>query len=204
MRMVVAEPKRRGTYSPLDGFLPRPDVRERFSVDVQAPAELVMDVAARFDLQSIWIVRTIIRMREKLLGTTGSGPRVPQGILDETRAQGWGLLAEEPGRLVVCGAVCQPWRGNVVFAPVPPEQFAAYAEPGQVKIAWTLEAEPLGPERTRFTHETRATATDAEARARFRRYWRWARFGIITIRLVLMPAIRREAERQARRQEVGR
>jgi hypothetical protein len=28
------------------------------------------------------------------------------------------------------------------------------------------------------------------------RYWRWARFGIIAIRLLLLPAIRREAERR--------
>ena len=43
--------------------------------------------------------------------------------------------------------------------------------------------------------ETRAVATDAEARARFRRYWRWARFGIVAIRWFMLPAIRREAER---------
>jgi hypothetical protein len=39
-------------------------------------------------------------------------------------------------------------------------------------------------------------ATDAEARRRFRRYWRWARFGIVAIRLLILPAIRREAERR--------
>jgi hypothetical protein len=41
-------------------------------------------------------------------------------------------------------------------------------------------------------------ATDAPARARFRRYWRWARFGIVSIRLLLLPAVRRAAERQWR------
>jgi hypothetical protein len=41
-------------------------------------------------------------------------------------------------------------------------------------------------------------ATDAPARARFRRYWRWARFGIVAIRLLLLPAVRREAERRWR------
>jgi hypothetical protein len=65
-----------------------------------------------------------------------------------------------------------------------------------VKIAWTLEAESLGSAVTRFAHETRAMATDAGARIRFRRYWRWARFGIVGIRLLLMPAIRRAAERR--------
>jgi hypothetical protein len=180
----------------LDPFIPRPDVRERFDTIVAAPAPLVMDVAAGFDMQSIPLVRAIFRMREVIMRAPTSGPRAPQGLLAETRGMGWGLLLEEPGRLVVCGASARPWMANVGFVPIPAERFAAYAEPDQVKIAWTLEAEALGPARTRFAHETRAVATDAGARLKFRRYWRWARFGIVAIRLLLLPAIRRAAERR--------
>jgi hypothetical protein len=38
-------------------------------------------------------------------------------------------------------------------------------------------------------------ATDEPARTRFRRYWRWARFGIVAIRLLLLPAVRDAAVR---------
>jgi hypothetical protein len=79
---------------------------------------------------------------------------------------------------------------------IPAGEFASYREPDQVKIAWTLEAEELSAEATRFAQETRAVATDEEARRKFRRYWRWARFGIIAIRLLLLPEIRRVAERR--------
>ena len=65
-----------------------------------------------------------------------------------------------------------------------------------MKIAWTLEAEEIAPDVTRFAQETQAVATDAQARAKFRRYWRWARFGIVGIRLLLLPAVRREAEQR--------
>ena len=65
-----------------------------------------------------------------------------------------------------------------------------------VKIAWTLEATELGHGITRFGQETRAVATDEQARVTFRRYWRWARFGIIAIRVLMLPAIRRAAERR--------
>jgi len=75
-------------------------------------------------------------------------------------------------------------------------RFASYAEPGVVKIAWTLESEPLGPTLTSLTSETRAVATDAAARMDFLRYWRWARFGIVGIRRLLLPAIRRSAEQR--------
>jgi len=62
--------------------------------------------------------------------------------------------------------------------------------------AWTLDAEEIGPAITRFAQETRAMPTDEDARIKFRRYWRWARFGIITIRLLMMPAVRRASERR--------
>ena len=181
---------------PLERFIPHPDVRERFETTIRAPADLVMEVAARFDMQSVPAVKIVFWLREKLTRAVRSAPRKPQGILEETKALGWGLLAEQRGRFVVCGATCQPWLANVEFSAVAPDKFTAYAQRGQVKIAWTLEAAEIGPEITRFGQETRAVATDAQARIKFRRYWRWARFGIIAIRLLMLPAVRRAAERR--------
>jgi hypothetical protein len=181
--------------APLDPFIPAPDIRERFEWVVRAPADLVMEVAAGFDMQSVWAVRLVFRLRE--IALRSHPPQCqPEGILAETHRLGWGLLAEVPGRLVICGARCQPWLPDVTFTAIAPGDFAAYAEPGEVKIAWTLEAEPIGQETTRFAQETRAVATDAEARARFLRYWRWARFGIVGIRLLLLPAVRRASEKR--------
>jgi hypothetical protein len=186
----------RAEPSPLDPFIPDPDVRERFSVRVRAPGPLVFAVGTEMDFQSLPAVRWIFRLREKLMGSVPASSRVPQGMLQELVGLGWGILVEQPGRLVVGGAACQPWKADVVFHPIAADRFAAYREPDHVKIAWTLEAEPIGPELTRYTSETRAMATDAQARARFRRYWRWARVGIVAIRLLLLPAVRREAERR--------
>ncbi|MFN3327025.1 MAG: hypothetical protein ACK5AZ_26325 [Bryobacteraceae bacterium] len=110
--------------------------------------------------------------------------------------RGWGPLAEESGRFFAAGAVCQPWLADVVFSPIPPGRFAAYDEPDRVKIAWTVEVDPLGPGRSRFATETRAVATDAHARARFRRYWFVFSIGILAIRKLLLRAVRREAQRK--------
>jgi len=120
-------------------------------------------------------------------------------MLRELLELGWGILVDQPGRLIVGGAACQPWKADVVFRPIAADRFARYDEPDHVKIVWTLEAEPVGPGLTRYASETRAVATDALARAKFRRYWRWARVGIVAIRLLLLPAVRREAERRWRR-----
>jgi hypothetical protein len=51
------------------------------------------------------------------------------------------VLAEVPGREVVVGAVTQPGYSNVVFRPLPPEEFIAFREPDYVKIVWTLRAD---------------------------------------------------------------
>jgi len=67
-----------------------------------------------------------------------------------------------------------------------------------VKIAWTLETDEIGSERARLATVTRAVATVTDARARFRRYWRWARSGILPLRWLLLPAIGRAAERRWR------
>lgn len=184
------------TPAPLDTFVPHPDVRERFQTPVQAPADLVLDVAGGFDLQSLAGVRAIFWLRERFMRVPRAAPRERQGLLADMQSLGWGLLLEQPGRLVAYGAVCQPWLASPRFTPLPPDRFAGFAEPNQVKIAWTLEAEPLAPAVSRFAHEVRVVATDAQARSRFRRYWRWAGFGIVGIRWLLLPAIRRAAERR--------
>ncbi len=178
----------------IDEFIPEFDVRERFERRIEAPPEVVMRTAYDFDMQSIWLIRAIVNARKIVLGGTWEKRR-PRGLVEETRELGWGTLAEKPGRLLICGAVCQPWFGDVKFTAIPPEDFAGYNEPDQVKIAWTLEAEEAEPGITLFVHEVRAFATETEARRKFMKYWRWARFGIIAIRLLLLPEIQKRAEK---------
>jgi len=181
--------------SPLVQFIDVPDVCERFERRIEAPARVVMQTAYDFDMQSIWLIRNIIKARKFILG---GSPDVRRsiGMVEETRKLGWGTLVETTERLLVCGAVCQPWFGDVKFTPIPEDEFYGYSEPDQVKIVWSLEAEEVKPNVTRFAHEVRAVATDEDARRKFMRYWRWASFGIIAIRLLLLPAIRRKAERE--------
>jgi hypothetical protein len=181
----------------IDRFMPQADATERHETLVRAPADVVFDVAQTFDLQSIPLVRAIFWLRARILG----GAEMPahlfeKGLVAETQALGWRILAERPGRELVAGSVTQPWKGDVIFTPVEPDRFATYSEPDMVKIVWTLEADPLGPALSRFRTETRVLATDEAARTKFGRYWRWAGLGIVGIRWLLLPALRREAERR--------
>jgi hypothetical protein len=179
--------------------MPEADVAECHETVVQAPAEVVFDVAREFDLQSIPLVRAIFWLREKLLGSSPPPGNLPTGLVAQTTSLGWRPLAERPHRELVMGSVTQPWLADVVFRPVEPDRFREFSEPDLVKIAWTLEALPLGPAETRFRTQTRVRATDELARRKFRRYWRFAGIGIVLIRRLMLPALRRAAERRYQR-----
>ena len=122
-----------------------------------------------------------------------------RGLLAETLAIGWGVLAEVPDREIVVGAVTQPWEPVVTFHPLPREEFAAFDEPGYAKIVWTLAADPLGPNESTFVTRTRVATTDSMARERFRRYWAAFSPGILIIRYEGLRLVKAEAQRRTRR-----
>jgi len=181
----------------LDRFMPVYDVAERHYIQVGAPAETTFTAACEMDLNQSWIARAIFRMREIVLGAEPDRAERSRGIVDLTTSIGWGVLAEVPGRELVMGAVTQPWKANVVFRSLPADEFAVFNDPGYVKIVWTLRADPVNAVRSVFKTETRAVATDAEARTNFRRYWSFLSPGIIVIRRVALGPLKAAAERRA-------
>jgi len=185
--------------SPLDPFFSRTEIREHHQTIVCAPASLVFEAARSLKLGSIWEVQAIFRLRAKMMRARGTeGTEMTRGFVDEALAMGWGTMIDQPGRLFVAGGYCQPWVADVKFRALSREAFTTFAEPNQVKIAWTLEAQPLDASRTRFITETRAMATDEEARRHFRRYLAVFKIGIVAIRWLMVPAVRRQAERRWR------
>lgn len=196
-RRARARERTRGSRL-LDEVMPRYDVVERHETWVRAPVERVFHEAVNADLAGVPLVRSMFRAREVLFGSDArETPAAPRGLVDETTRLGWRVLVREEGRLLVLGAVTKPWEANVVFHGLSRDELAAFDEAGWVKIAWTLEAQPLAPSLTRLRTETRAVATDEGARRRFRRYWAFVRPGVVLVRLALLRAMRRAAERCA-------
>jgi hypothetical protein len=190
---------RGGPRNPLvDRFIPKYEVREVHQTRVAAPADVTFGVAQDLDLRRSTIVRAIFTGRELLMGGEHSKREHALRFLDEVLDQGWRILAEEPGRELVIGAVTQPWKAEVEFRGLAPEEFAAFKEPGYAKIVWTLAVKPLGEKESVFTTETRVATTDLESRSRFRRYWSVFSPGITLIRYETLRLVRREAERLAR------
>ena len=198
----------------LDLYMPEYEVADRHHIGVAAPAEATFAAACEMNMSQPAIVRAIFKTRE-LVGcvaamangefgtcsrTSNQQPETTlrKEFLSEMKTLGWGLLAEIPGREMVLGAVTQPWVAKPVFRAVRPEEFAAFQEPGYVKIVFTLRADPVSASESMARTETRAATTDPVARARFRRYWALVSPGVILIRRSLLLRVKTEAERWTR------
>jgi hypothetical protein len=186
----------------LDVFMPSYEVREYHEVRVAAPVELAYDALRAMDINRSRLVRGIFRARELALRGDHEANRQPRSLLEETHALGWGVLTEEPGHEIIVGAVTQPWAANVRLESLAPDEFAAFDEPGYVKIAWTLSAESVDSRSSIVATETRVASTDKDARDRFRRYWAVVSPGVRLIRVEGLRLVRADAERRYRERDL--
>jgi hypothetical protein len=178
----------------LDAFMPDHEVVERRQIDVAADADTTFDVACNTNLGESAVITALFKMRELIFGHPSNMPVLPDALADKMKAIGWTVLAEVPGREIIFGTATQPWATDVGFRAIPPDQFAAFNEPGYVKIAWTVGTDPIGPSACVARTETRVSTTDAASRARFRWYWSFLSPGIKVIRVVLLRQIKAAAE----------
>jgi hypothetical protein len=186
----------------LDRFMPTFEVAERHVAYVRAPADITFEASCEVDLMRSRIIRAIFKGRELALRAHHEDTAGPRGLVAVTKALGWGVLAEVPGREIVMGAITQPWNPNPTFRTLLPDAFAAFDEPDYVKIAWTLRADPLRTGGSLARTETRVIATDPGARMKFRRYWSIFSPGIVLIRQAALRLTKREAERRARERQL--
>lgn len=178
----------------LDRFMPEYEVVERREIDIDASADTTFEVACRSNLGESAIITALFGMRELIFGHPPNVPVLPDALADKMKTIGWTVLADVPGHEIIFGTATQPWKREVGFRPIPPDQFAAFDEPGYVKIAWTIRTDPVGPLACVARTETRVSTTDAASRARFRWYWSFLSPGIKLIRVVLLRQIKAAAE----------
>jgi hypothetical protein len=189
-------PRNRRRDSLLDRFMPAYEVLEVHETDVAAPAAVTYSAAHDLDLRRSGVIQALFRGRELLMRSTPTRREAQPTFLSEVQALGWRVLAENPGRELVIGAVTQPWKPNVEFRGLEPDEFVAFNEPGYAKIAWTIEVEPVGDQASIFRTETRVATTDPKSRRRFRRYWSVVSLGVVLIRYEILRLVKREASRR--------
>ena len=182
----------------LDRFIPEPEVLEHHQIAISAPADVVIESAKQLELLKSPVIRTIFRARELALGGEPDTRPHPTTLMEQMQSIGWVVLHERAGREIVFGSVTQPWQAEPVFRSIPADQFKDFSEPGYVKIAWTLRADPIDDQHSVFHTETRVCTTDKQARERFRKYWSFVAPGVELIRLAMLRPLKRAAESRVR------
>ena len=136
-------PKRKGPPTLLDRFLPKFEVLERHHTRVAAPVDVTYAAARQMSLDESPVARAIFRGRELLMRAASTDGRRSAPLIDEVLSIGWGVLAQEPGREIVVGAVTQPWKSEVTFRALPPDEFASVNEPGMPRSRGPSARSPL-------------------------------------------------------------
>lgn len=180
----------------IDAHLPRFDFRERHSVAVHAPREVVLAAAERYRPEDDAFFRRMIGLREapmrvwsRLTGRTAALP-APFGF-DNFR-----LLEREAGREVVFGLIGRFWEKDYGLVPVADSAaFRAFDEAGVAKLVLGHAATQREDGTTLLVTETRVFCPDRRTRLKFAPYWYLIRPVSGLIRRRMLASVRRDAER---------
>ncbi len=182
----------------LDHFMPVYQFNEVHTLRVHAPRTEVYRAIKLVTADEIWLFRTLVWIRRagadapESLMNPGKRP-----LLDVATASGFILLADNPDREAVYGAIVAAPPG---FRPRDPnrrlqrDDFFTLRLPGFALAAMNFEVTGDGPNACLVRTETRVFATDAATVTRFNRYWRVIYPGSSLIRYSWLRAIQKRAE----------
>ena len=167
----------------IDRLMPRPDFFERHEIFVRATPERVYEAVRTAELAKSPIVKVLLALR---------GMRRPEHTTFPP--PGFHLIAEDPPREVILGLEGPFWKPNCVLRnEMTAETFAEPVTSHAARAAWNFFLEGEGAT-TRLITETRVVCAD-DSRAKFRMYWTVIRPFSGLIRIMMLRAIRSEAER---------
>ena len=188
----------------LDVVLPTPRKLELSSVELALTPERAWEVVRHEDLARSALVKALFALRTLPSRFTGTVEKVElrlDALASSPERPGFQILVDEP-REVVVGAIGQVWQIDIPFVHVDgPAAYAAFSEPGWVKVAWALRVLPVGDGDSRIEIEVRVDATDEESWRRFERYWMVIGPGSHFIRRTLLAALAREHGRPESRED---
>lgn len=180
----VTTPKAR-----LDTFCSVYEFHEVHSVSIAASASRIYQELKAVTADEVLFFRTLAwlrRLGNPEPGTVLDSPRgVP--ILQVATSSGFLLLADEPGRELVLGAVV--W--SPIDAPDPrtPGEFQALHGERFVIATINFHIENTGRDAFQLTTETRVHATDSATRRQFAAYWRLIYPGSAMLRRGLLAPV---------------
>jgi hypothetical protein len=161
----------------LDRLVPGPHLLEIDRIDLAAPAARVWERVRHGELAQSLPMRALFAIRG-----LASGPRTSLGASSTIRIEdlkstrehpGFQILVDDPPHEMAVAAIGKVWRLDIPFMHVAnADEYAAFAQPGFIKVAWAIRVLPRGEQRSHMELELRVVATDVGSWRRFRRYFR--------------------------------
>ena len=180
----------------LGRLLPDAGLVEIDCIDVAAGPEQAWDRIRNGDLGGAGPIRALFAARTLPSRLRGERPD-PALRLDDMRSSperpGFQVLSSDPPHEVVAGAIGRVWRPAIPFTHIADAgAFAAFDEPGQVKVAWAIRVTPGAEGGSTIAVEVRVAATDDAAWRRFRRYFRIIGPGSRLVRRTMLADLERD------------
>ena len=182
----------------LDRILPAPRLRETDTVDLAVPADQAWrairhgNLADSPAINALFAIRGIPGRFTRRHAATGPATLNIDDLVSSPDTPGFQLLADTPPNELAVGAIGKIWRLDIPFVHVADAgAFAAFDDPGFVKVAWAIRVAPLTEHDTRVVFEVRVGATDEASWRKFRRYFRVIGPGSHFIRRSLLAAMAR-------------
>src|SRR5271165_2803588 len=180
----------------LDEFAPVYQFNEFHSLEINASKERAYDAIRQVTAGEIKLLRTLTWIRRFGRASPPGVLNAPSNepVLDVATRSGFLLLAEEPGREIVVGALVRAPMGWRPDKKPTADDFKSLTAPGFALASMNFLIDELGPDRCVVTTETRVFATDASSRRKFGEYWHVIYPGSALIRRMWLQAIKKRAE----------
>ena len=183
--------------SALDRLIPNPRLLEIDRVDLAAPAATVWELVRHGALAQSRVSRALFALRTLVGRSTANTVALPTLRIDDMRSSpehpGFQVLVDNPPHEVAVAAIGKVWHLDIPFVHVrTPDEYAAFAEPDFMKVAWAIRVSPRGEHQSHVELEVRVQATDDRAWRRFRRYFRLIGPFSRAIRRSLLKALARD------------
>jgi hypothetical protein len=181
----------------LDRLIPAPRLMEIDHLDLAVPPERAFQAVRHGDLGRSPFIHALFAIRtlptRLLRGQADPLVLCLDDFASSPDHPGFQILIDDPPREVAVGAIGKVWESDIPFVHVEDAAaYAAFSEPGEVKVAWALRVLPCGDRDARVEIEVRVDATDEQAWERFRRYWQIIGPGSHFIRRALLHGLARE------------
>jgi hypothetical protein len=186
----------------IDEFMPVYDVVEHHATTVRAPAERVYATIRTADIFGSPIARFLFFLRGLPLRLSDHNaprmsPKVSINTLlkEETFPVRFILLGENSPHEFVVGTVIRNQTAYTEQYPLPQSaEYYDFTAPGMVKAVLNLVLTENPDGTTRLETETRVVCLDSKTRRRFRVYWLFIGHFSSLIRVLMLRAMKREAE----------